>query len=91
MKLVTPFMWIAALSLSIKIALAGDPAPPATPIDNSLRHEQFDACRKEADERKLTPDSGRRQFIRTCLRSERSASDRTGPSTSNRSSALPPP
>jgi hypothetical protein len=39
---------------------------------NLPHHERFDACRKEADERKLTPDTGRREFIRNCLRSERS-------------------
>lgn len=73
MKLVTSFTWIAAMSLSMKIALAGDSTPPAVPIDSSSRHEQFDACRKQADELKLTPTTGRREFIRTCLRSERSS------------------
>ena len=83
MKLVTSFAWMAALSLSIKMALAGDPVSPAAPIDSSLRHEQFDACRKEADERRLTPDTGRRQFFRTCLRAQRSTPAPTHPSKSN--------
>lgn len=82
MKLATSFPWMAALSLSLKIALAADLAPPAPP-DSSLRHGQFDACRKEADERKLTPDTGRRQFIRTCLREERGGPAPVHPSMSN--------
>lgn len=82
MKLVTSFTWMAALSLSIKIALASDSAPSAAPIGSALRHEPFDACRKEADERKLTPDTGRRQFIRACLRGERSAPPPGHPSMS---------
>lgn len=82
MKLVTSFTWMAALSLSIKMALAGDFAPPAAPIGSVLRHEQFDACRREADELKLTPDTGRRQFIRSCLRGEHGGEASARPSTS---------
>jgi len=55
------------------IAAADDPPPPpANPGNGGPGHHHnpaFAACKKQADDQKLAPGDGRREFMKNCLKS----------------------
>jgi hypothetical protein len=54
------------------VAAADDPPPPA---DGAKHHHNpaFAACKKQADDQKLTPGDARRDFMKNCMKSAQAA------------------
>jgi hypothetical protein len=73
---------IAALTVvTTGIALGDDNPPPANPAPGG-RHNNpaWAACKKQADDQKLTPGDARHEFMKTCMKSAKGSG--TAPATS---------
>jgi hypothetical protein len=60
------------------VAVADEPPPPSTapPAENGAgrRHNPaFAACKKQADDQKLTAGDARRDFMKNCMKSAKAA------------------
>jgi hypothetical protein len=69
------FAAIATLAASALAAAEEGTSPPNPPADSphSANRQQWQVCRKQADDQKLPRGDARREFMRNCIKSAQTA------------------
>ncbi len=76
--------WLQAIAIAVValgsisaagVARADDPPPADNPAPHGDRHHDpaWTACKKQADDQKLQPGDARHEFMKTCMKSAKSA------------------